>query len=59
MVLGKLLVPGRPNNLDCSRARAYCAFSRCGWVCCLDIFFPRQSFLLSPFFFLFLGHDPI
>ena len=26
MVLGKLLVPGRP-----SRARAYCACSRCGW----------------------------
>ena len=26
MVLGKLPVPGRP-----SRARAYCACSRCGW----------------------------
>ena len=25
MVLGKLPVPGRPTNLDDSRARAYCA----------------------------------
>ena len=31
MVLGKLPVPGRPINLDDSRARAYCACSRCGW----------------------------
>ena len=31
MVLGKLPVPGRPTNLDKSRARAYCACSRCGW----------------------------
>ena len=31
MVLGKLPVPGRPTNLDCSRARACCAGSRCGW----------------------------
>ena len=31
MVLGKLPVPGRPINLDYSRARAYCTFSRCGW----------------------------
>ena len=30
MVLGKLSVPRRP-NLDNSRARAYCACSRCGW----------------------------
>ena len=30
MVLGKLLVPGPPTNLDKSRARAYCAYSRCG-----------------------------
>ena len=30
-VLGKLPVPGRPTNLDYSRARAFCAFSRCGW----------------------------
>ena len=31
MVLAKLPVPGRPTNLDDSRARAYCACSRCGW----------------------------
>ena len=30
-VLGKLPVPGRPTALDYSRARAYCACSRCGW----------------------------
>ena len=24
-------MPGRPTNLDKSRARAYCACSRCGW----------------------------
>ena len=29
-VLDKLPVPGRPTNLAYSRARAYCAFSRCG-----------------------------
>ena len=36
-VLGKLSVPGRPTSLDDSRARDYCACSRCGWGC-LDIF---------------------
>ena len=30
-VLGKLSVPGRLTSLDDSRARAYCACSRCGW----------------------------
>ena len=30
-VLGKLPVLGRPTNLYESRARAYCACSRCGW----------------------------
>ena len=29
-MLGKLPVPGRPINLDDSRAKAYCACSRCG-----------------------------
>ena len=29
-MLGKLLVPGRPTYTDYSRARAYCACSRCG-----------------------------
>ena len=31
MVLGKLPVQGCPTNLDKSRARDYCACSRCGW----------------------------
>ena len=30
MVLGKLLVPGRPTNLENSKARAYCAYIGCG-----------------------------
>ena len=30
-VLGKLSVPGRPTNLDNSRARTSFACSRCGW----------------------------
>ena len=30
-MLGELSVPGRPTSLDDSRARAYCACSRCGW----------------------------
>ena len=37
MVQGKRPVSGRPTNLDKSRARAYCACSRCGWGS-LDIF---------------------
>ena len=37
-MLGKLSVPGRPTNLADSRARAYCACSRCGWGFGLDIF---------------------
>ena len=32
MVLGKLPAPGRPTNLDYSRASAYYAYSRCGGV---------------------------
>ena len=46
MVLGKLPVPGRPTNLDYSRTRAYCAYSRCVW----GLFghcFSRLSFLSS------------
>ena len=31
MALDKLTVLGRPTNMDYSRARAYCACSRCGW----------------------------
>ena len=55
MVLGKLPVPGRLTNLHDSRARAYCACSRCG----LGLFghlFSRLSFLS---FSLSLGDGPI
>ena len=54
MVLGKLLVPGRPTNLDNSRARAYCACSRCWWGV-FGHFFSHLSFFFS--FFLF-GRRP-
>ena len=48
MALGKLTVPVRLNNLDNSKARAYCACSRCGWGG-LDIFCLLYHFcLLSP-----------
>ena len=50
MVLGKLPVLGCPTNWDKSRARASCAYSRCGWVF-LDFFFHLlflSSFSLSP-----------
>ena len=43
---GKPSLPGRPTNLDNSRARAYCAYSRCGWGM-FGHFFSRLSFLLS------------
>ena len=56
MVLGKLPVPGRPTNLDHSRARAYCACSRCGWGM-FGHFFSRLSILSS--FSLSLGDGPI
>ena len=56
MVLGKLTVPGRPTNLDNSRATAYCACSRCGrgWF---GHFFSHLSFLSS--FSHSLGDGPI
>ena len=38
MMLDNLPVSGRPTNLENSRARAYCACSKCG-LCCLDFFF--------------------
>ena len=50
MVLGKLPVPGRPTDLDKSRARA--SRSRCG---CLDIFF---SSIISHFFLPLSGRRP-
>ena len=56
MVLGELPVPGRPTKMDDSRARAYCACSRCGWGC-LDIFNSQLSFLSS--LSIFLGNGPI
>ena len=56
MVLDKLPVPGRPTYLDYSRARAYCACSRCG-LGLFGHFFSRQSFLFS--FYLSLGDGPI
>ena len=46
MVLGKLLVPGRPTNSDYSKTRAYCACSRRGWGL-FGHFFSRLSFLTS------------
>ena len=52
MVLGKLSVTERPTNLDNSRARAYCACSRCRWGL-FGHFFSRISFLSS--FSLSLG----
>ena len=55
-VLGKLSVPGRPTDLDHSRARAFCACSRCGWGL-FGQFFPHLSVLFS--FSLSLGEGPI
>ena len=60
MVLVKLPAPGRPTNLDYSRARAYCAYSRCGGGGGGGVFghfFSRLSFLFS--FSLSLGDGPI
>ena len=54
MVLCKLLVPGRPTNLDISRARADCACSRCGWGL-FGHFFSHQSFFFS---FSLFGRRP-
>ena len=55
-VLGNLPVPGRPTDLDYSRARACCACSRCGWGL-FGHFFSRLSFLFS--FSPSLGDGPI
>ena len=57
MVLGKLPMPGRPTNLDYSRARAYYACSGCGWGL-FRHFFSRLSFLFFSFS-LSLGDGPI
>ena len=47
VVLGKLPVPGRPSNLVLSKARAYCACSRCMW------WLFGHFFLVRHFFFSF------
>ena len=46
MVLGKFSVPGRPTSLENSRARDYCARSRCGRGL-FEHFFSRLSVFLS------------
>ena len=56
MVLVKLPVPGRPTNLDDSRAGAYFACSRCGWGL-FGHFYSQLSFLSS--FSLSFGDGPI
>ena len=48
MVLGKLPVPGCPTNFDYSTARAYCAYSRCGWVVLTFFTLVYQFSFLSP-----------
>ena len=56
MVLGKLLVPGRPTNLDNSRARGPIALAIGAGGGCLDIFSLIHLFsFLSPS----LGDSPI
>ena len=55
MVLGRLPALGRP-SLDDSRARAYCASSRCGWGS-FGHFYSPLSFL--PSFSLSLEDGPI
>ena len=52
LLLGDPPVPGRPTILEDSRARAYCAGSRCRWGL-FKYFFSRLTFLFS--FFLSLG----
>ena len=54
MALGKLPLSGRPTHSDYSKARAYCAYSRCGWGC-LDIFL---SSILSLSFLPLSGRWP-
>ena len=56
MVLGKLPVHGASYNLDYSRARVYCACSRCGWGL-FGHFYSHLFFLSS--FSLSLGDGPI
>ena len=55
MVLGKLPVPGRPTNLDHSRARVYCACSGCGGGVVWTFFL---SSVVSLFFLPLSGRRP-
>ena len=55
-MLGKLLVPGRPTDLDYSRARAIALAVGAGGGC-LDIFF--LSSITSHFFLPLSGSGPI
>ena len=55
MVLNKLPVPGCPTNLGYSRARAYCACSRCGWGWFGHFFL---SSIVSLFFLPLSGRRP-
>ena len=55
MVLGKLPVSGCPINLDWSRARDYCACSRCGWELFWRFFL---SSMISLFFLPLSGKRP-
>ena len=55
MVLGKLPVPGRPTNLDLSRARACCACRRCRWGVVWTFFL---SSVISIFFLPLSGRRP-
>ena len=48
MVLGELPVLGRPTILDYSRAKAYCACSRCGWGLFGHFYSYLSFFPLSP-----------
>ena len=54
MMLGKLLAPGRPTTLDNSRARVYCAYSRCGW----EMFGHFSLAVISLFFLPHSGRRP-
>ena len=56
MVLGELPEPGRPTNLNKSRARACRACGRCGWGL-FGHFYSHLSFLFS--FSFSLGDGPI
>ena len=57
MVLAKLPVPGRPTNLEYSRARAYCACRRCGGGGGVVWTFFLLS-IISLFFLLLSGRRP-